>query len=77
MVIFLVVAYIFVVGGLIGIVMATLPDECGLSCFNPNVIYDNWNVNWFGAYCLSIIMTIIALPISIFYWIYKLFTVGR
>lgn len=54
-----------------------LPIGCGLSFCNPKVLYTYWKVNLFGAYFLGILFTIIFLPISIFYWLYKLCTVGR
>lgn len=47
------------------------------SFVNPKVIYKNMKVNWFGAIILTVIFNICLPAISIPYWIYKLFTVGR
>jgi hypothetical protein len=44
---------------------------------NPNVLYSTGKVNWFGAYFLGILFSIIFLPVAICYWLYKLCTVGR
>ena len=45
--------------------------------FNPVVIYKKTRVNWFGAFFLGIIAFILATPIALVFYIYKLCTVGR
>ena len=52
-------------------------DTVGLQWINPIVIYDNVSVNWFGCIVLTILAHIAAGPWTIFYWFYKLCTVGR
>lgn len=49
----------------------------GLQWVNPIVIYNNVSVNWFGCIVLTILAHIAAGPWAIFYWLYKLCTVGR
>lgn len=49
----------------------------GLQWVNPIVIYDNVPVNWFGCIVLTILAHIAAGPWVVFYWFYKLCTVGR
>lgn len=44
---------------------------------NPFWLYKNIKVNWFGAFLIGIVLTILLPIISIPYWIYKLCTVGR
>ena len=45
--------------------------------FIPANLYDALPVNWFGAWFLAIIATIIGLPFAIGFWIYQLCTIGR
>lgn len=52
-------------------------DDVGLQWVNPVVIYNNVSVNWFGCIVLTILAHIVAGPWTIFYWFYKLCTVGR
>ena len=52
-------------------------DICGLEFVNPKYLYSRLRVNWFGAIMLSIIFLALTAPVTIWYWIYKLFTVGR
>lgn len=52
-------------------------DIIGLQWVNPIVIYNNVPVNWFGCIGLTILAHIAAGPWVVFYWFYKLFTVGR
>ena len=52
-------------------------DGANFSFVNPIVIYINIKVNWFGAIVLTVIFNILLPAISIPYWIYKIFTVGR
>ena len=49
----------------------------GLSFFNPVVFYNNIKVNWFGAWLLAIVFNLMLPSAAIFYWIYKICTVGR
>ena len=61
-------------------VMAILGDMTkseGLEFVNPIWLYKEYKVNWFGAGFIGILLTVLTLPYSIFYWIYKLCTVGR
>ena len=63
--------------------------DLNLSIFNPIRNYNTWtNLNWFGIGFVTILLNLIALPMAILYWIYKivellcnftylLFTVGR
>lgn len=49
----------------------------GLSFFNPVVFYNNIKVNWFGAWLLAIVFNLMLPSAAVFYWIYKICTVGR
>ena len=51
--------------------------KVGLQWINPIVIYNNVPVNWFGCIVLTILAHIAAGPWVIFYWFYKLCTIGR
>lgn len=44
---------------------------------NPAVVYEEANVNWFGAIILALLYTATLPLLAIQYWIYWLFTVGR
>ena len=59
----------------IGITSAA--DSINPSFVNPIVIYNNINVNWFGAWLLAIVSNVALPAIAIPYWIYKICTVGR
>lgn len=52
-------------------------DGANPSFVNPIVIYDNINVNWFGAWLLAVVCNVVLPAIAIPYWIYKVCTVGR
>lgn len=52
-------------------------ETMGLAWVNPIWIYQTIEVNWFGAIFLALIGNVIIPHIAIFYWIYKLCTVGR
>ena len=58
-----------------------LTSDCfanvGLSFFNPIVLYNNIKVNWFGASFLAIVFNLMLPSAAVFYWIYKICTVGR
>lgn len=69
--------YTFVTGLLhLMIIMISL-ENVGLQWINPIVIYNNVHVNWFGCIVLTILAHIVAGPWVVFYWFYKLCTVGR
>jgi hypothetical protein len=68
------------------IILTTIPHlilmfesdfKVGLQWINPIVIYDNVPVNWFGCIVLTILAHIVAGPWAVFYWFYKLCTIGR
>lgn len=71
--------YAFLLGMIlaIGSEFFNLPEGFGLSFLNPKVLYEAVKVNWFGAYFLGILFNLIFAPFAVFYWIYKLCTVGR
>ena len=52
-------------------------DVVGLRWINPIIIYNNVPVNWFGCIVLTILAHIVAGPWVVFYWFYKLCTIGR
>lgn len=54
-----------------------LPLLFGLQWVNPIIIYNNVSINWFGCIVLTILAHIAAGPWVVFYWFYKLCTVGR
>ena len=45
--------------------------------FNPITIYKNHNVNYFGAFLITIFSNCFLFGHAICYWFYKLCTVGR
>lgn len=49
----------------------------GFEFVNPIYLYNQIRVNWFGAILLALIWNILFAPYAIFYWLYKLCTVGR
>ena len=57
--------------------IGALVDAEGLEFVNPIYLYNRFNVNWFGAAFISLLFNILILPVAIFYWIYKLCTVGK
>lgn len=44
--------------------------------FNPIEIHEQFNVNWFGCILITLFSNIILILPAIFYWFYKLCTVG-
>ena len=52
-------------------------NHVSLEFVNPIWLYNRLFINWFGAVSLSIIFFVLTAPVTIWYWIYKLFTVGR
>ena len=69
--------YIIITAILSLILMFASYFEIGLQWINPIVIYNNVPVNWFGCIVLTILAHIAAGPWVVFYWFYKLCTVGR
>ena len=69
--------YIIITAILPLILMFESDFEVGLQWVNPIVIYNNVPVNWFGCIVLTILAHIAAGPWVVFYWFYKLCTVGR
>lgn len=62
------------------ILLKILHEEANLwlaEIFIPANLYNALPVNWFGAWFLAIIATIIGLPFAIGFWIYQLCTIGR
>lgn len=59
------------------IMIIIVPEGGNLSFVNPKVIYKKIKVNWFGAWFLAIIFNITLPILSVPYWIYKIFTIGR
>ena len=49
----------------------------GLEFVNPMWIYDNYNVNVFGAFVLSTFFAALCPAIALGYWIYKICTYRR
>ena len=45
--------------------------------FNPITIYKNHEVNYFGAFLITLFSNGFLFGFAIFYWFYKLCTVGR
>lgn len=52
-------------------------DGANFSFVNPIVIYNKTKLNWLGVAVLTVIFNVLLPAISIPYWIYKIFTVGR
>mgnify|MGYP003291337553 CR=1 FL=1 len=73
----IIVGYIVITAVLHLILIFDSYFEVGLQWINPIVIYNNVPVNWFGCIVLTILAHIAAGPWAIFYWFYKLCTVGR
>ena len=44
---------------------------------NPFEVYEDFLVNWFGAFILALLYTVVLPLLAIQYWIYWIFTVGR
>lgn len=79
MIYFYIISYLLGSGMLAACIMIgfNLSESYGLSFLNPNVLYKTGEVNWFGAYFLGVLFSIIFLPMAMIYWLYKLCTVGR
>lgn len=72
----------FVLWSLTGFcILIIIPYTRNASClseiFNPKMIYDNIDVNWFGCIFLTIIFNILCPVLTIYYWFRLLCTVGR
>lgn len=52
-------------------------DADGFEFVNPVYLYGGGHLNWFGAIFIALIWNALFAPFAIFYWIYKLCTVGR
>ena len=52
-------------------------DTGDLRWLSPKWIYHNYNVNWFGTFCLTVFFNLMCPLLSIGFWFYKLCTVGR
>ena len=63
----------FVIGG----ILLFCTDGVNFSFVNPVVIYNKTKLNWFGVVVLTVILNVLLPAVSIPYWIYKIFTVGR
>ena len=73
----IIAGYIIITTIIPAILMFESEFKVGLQWVNPVVIYDNVAVNWFGCIVLTILAHIAAGPWAVFYWLYKLGTVGR
>lgn len=74
--IFLIVAWVATIGPCLAHALE-YGFESFEATFNPIVKYEEGNLNWFGTIIMTIVVTIILMPMAIVFWIYKLFTVGR
>lgn len=50
---------------------------CGLDFLQPDIIYHNTKLNYFGVGVVCLILNLFFLPMALCYWFYKLCTVGR
>ena len=48
-----------------------------LTFLQPNVIYYNTKLNYFGVGVVCLVLNLFFLPTALCYWFYKLCTVGR
>lgn len=49
----------------------------GLTFLQPDVIYHNTKLNYFGVGVVCLALNLFFLPMALCYWFYKLCTVGR
>lgn len=49
----------------------------GLAFLQPDVIYHNTKLNYFGVGMMCLVLNLFFLPIALCYWFYKLCTIGR
>ena len=54
-----------------------ISGEIGVCICNPKWIYNHTKTNWFGTICLVVLTNVAFGPSALFYWFYKLCTVGR
>ena len=54
-----------------------MSGEIGVCFCNPKWIYNHTKTNWFGTLCLAVLANVAFGPSALFYWFYKLCTVGR
>ena len=66
-----------VVHNFFGIIIAAFMGCEGVEFANPIWIYNRYKVNVFGTIVLSIVFNLICPIGTVFYWLYKLCTVGR
>ena len=49
----------------------------GLNFLQPNIIYHNTKLNYFGVGIVCLTLNLFFLPMGLCYWFYKICTVGR
>ena len=49
----------------------------GLTFLQPDIIYHNTKLNYFGVGVVCLVLNLFYLPMALCYWFYKLCTVGR
>lgn len=72
---FLLVVLVWSAGGFLIALLGIESD--GLEYVNPVWIYKRYYVNYFGAALICILYNMLCPIGSIYYWIYKLCTIGR
>jgi hypothetical protein len=50
---------------------------CNFNLLQPNIIYHNTKLNYFGVGVVCLALNLFFLPVALCYWFYKLCTVGR
>ena len=76
--IFLIISIWLIVGIAIQITWSNEKHADGFEICNPYWAYKyHKSVNWFGAFIVSLLYTALCPITAIFYWFYKLCTVGR
>ena len=73
----IIAGYIIITTIIPAILMFESEFKVGLQWVNPIVIYNNVPVNQFGCIVLTLLAHIAAGSWAVFYWFYKLCTVGR
>ena len=74
---FWIILWLVLTTGITGPLLFISTNSEGCEVVNPLWIYKHYNVNWFGAMCLCILFHLLAPVYAIFYWLYKLCTIGR
>ena len=49
----------------------------GFEFLNPVRNYKVWTTNWFGTILITVLLNILCIEFAVFYWLWKLCTVGR